>query len=599
MSRHRLSRRERRAGAVSPVPAETATAREAPLAVSEADAVHEVTQTSEAVAEAERRTSTGLLSASVLMAAGTIVSRMSGFVRSALIFAAIGSSLNADIFTGANTIPNALYILLAGGIFNVVLVPQLVRAMKNDSDGGEAYAQRIVTLGLLVLGIATVVLVVFAPLLVRVVFDGRLFDPGNESALSSAYALMRYCLPQVFFYGAFVLVGQILNSRGRFGPMMWAPIANNLISCAVLVTFLLVYGGSNGSDGFSNGQELLLGVGSTVGIAVQALILLPYLKAAGFRYRPRFDFRGVGLGHTLRLGAWTLAFILVNQVMFVVVTRIGTSAGLLAVANGEPDPAGTTVYASAFLITQVPHGVITVSLVTATMPLISRLAAQGDFAAMRSEIRNNIRLVLALIAPIAVAVLALAGPLGTVVASWGAMTGRTETVSVTIAAFAPAIIFFSLHYMSLRGFYALEDTRTPFFLQIVLAAVNVGLAVSLTAQVEADGISSMLALSYGAAYLVGSLLAITMLSRRIGAIVDWSAVGFVTRLVAACLLALAAILGSAAILAGPLGIDGDGKVDAMLAIVVFGGLGAVTYLVAAWLLRIREVTSVVRTVARR
>ncbi|TNC44216.1 murein biosynthesis integral membrane protein MurJ [Mumia zhuanghuii] len=599
MSRHRLSRRERRSGAVSPVPAETATAQEAPLAVSEADAVHEVTQTSEAVAEAERRTSTGLLSASVLMAAGTIVSRMSGFVRSALIFAAIGSSLNADIFTGANTIPNALYILLAGGIFNVVLVPQLVRAMKNDSDGGEAYAQRIVTLGLLVLGIATVVLVVFAPLLVRVVFDGRLFDPGNESALSSAYALMRYCLPQVFFYGAFVLVGQILNSRGRFGPMMWAPIANNLISCVVLVTFLLVYGGSNGSDGFSNGQELLLGVGSTVGIAVQALILLPYLKAAGFRYRPRFDFRGVGLGHTLRLGAWTLAFILVNQVMFVVVTRIGTSAGLLAVANGEPDPAGTTVYASAFLITQVPHGVITVSLVTATMPLISRLAAQGDFAAMRSEIRSNIRLVLALIAPIAAAVLALAGPLGTVVASWGAMTGRTETVSVTIAAFAPAIIFFSLHYMSLRGFYALEDTRTPFFLQVVLAAVNIGLAVSLTAQVEADGISSMLALSYGAAYLVGSLLAITMLSRRIGAIVDWSAVGFVTRLVAACLLALAAILGSAELLAGPLGIEGDGKVDAMLAIVVFGGLGAVTYLVAAWLLRIREVTSVVRTVARR
>ncbi len=449
------------------------------------------------------------------------------------------------------------------------------------------------------LGIATVVLIVLAPLLVRVVFDGRLFDPGNESALSSAYALMRYCLPQVFFYGAFVLVGQILNSRGRFGPMMWAPIVNNLISCAVLVTFLLVFGGSNGSDGFSNGR----------GAAARCRIdgrdrragahPPPVPAAAGFRYRPRFDFRGVGLGHTLRLGAWTLAFILVNQIMFVVVTRIGTSAGLLAVANGEPDPAGTTVYAIGFLISQVPHGVITVSLVTATMPLISRLAAQGDFAAMRSEIRNNIRLVLALIAPIAVAVLALAGPLGTVVASWGAMTGRTETVSVTIAAFAPAIIFFSLHYMRLRGFYALEDTRTPFFLQIVLAAVNVGLAVSLTAQVEADGISSMLALSYGAAYLVGSLLAITMLSRRIGAIVDWSAVGFVTRLVAACLLALAAILGSAELLAGPLGIDGDGKVDAMLAIVVFGGLGAVTYLVAAWLLRIREVTSVVRTVARR
>ncbi|MGH1564363.1 murein biosynthesis integral membrane protein MurJ [Mumia sp. DW29H23] len=595
MSKHRRSRREAR----RVTPAARATAVEAPLASEAVDAVDEVDQTSEAVAEAVRRTSTGLLSASVLMAAGTLVSRLSGFVRSALIFAAIGASLNADIFTGANTIPNALYILLAGGIFNVVLVPQLVRAMKNDVDGGEAYAQRIVTLGLLVLGISTVVLVIFAPLLVRLVFDSMLFDPGNEDALSSAYALMRYCLPQIFFYGAFVLAGQILNSRGRFGPMMWAPIANNVISCAVLVTYIAVYGSSNGSDGFTNGEELLLGVGSTVGIAVQALILVPYLKAAGFHYRPRFDFRGVGLGHTLRLGAWTLAFILVNQVMYVVVTRIGTSAGLLAIANGEPDPAGTTVYASAFLITQVPHGVITVSLVTATMPLISRLAAEGDFPAMRAEIRSNIRLVLSLIAPIAVAVFALSTPLGTVVASWGAMAGNTDTVSATIASFAPAIIFFSLHYMSLRGFYALEDTRTPFFLQIVLATVNIGLALSLASQVTPNAISSVLALAYGAAYLVGSLLAITVLSFRIGPVVDWSALGFLVRLVTACLLAGAAMLACGVFLSEPLGLDGDGKVAALLSLVVFGGVGAVTYLVAAWLLRLTEVTSVVRTVLRR
>ncbi|KAA1424841.1 murein biosynthesis integral membrane protein MurJ [Mumia zhuanghuii] len=593
MSKHRQSRRDRRRAA------RNATTMAAPLAAEAPDATAEVSETSEAVAEAVRRTSTGLLSASVLMAAGTIVSRISGFVRSALIFAAIGSSLNADIFTGANTIPNALYILVAGGIFNVVLVPQLVRAMKNDSDGGEAYAQRIVTLGLLVLGIATVVLVIATPLLVRLVFDHRLFDPGNEDALSSAYALMRYCLPQVFFYGAFVLVGQILNSRGRFGPMMWAPIANNLISCAILVTYIVVYGSSNGSDGFTSGQEILLGVGSTVGIAVQALVLVPYLRAAGFHYRPRFDFRGVGLGHTLKLGAWTLAFILVNQVMFVVITRISTSAGLLALADGDADPAGTTVYASAFLITQVPHGVITVSLVTATMPLISRLAAQGDLRAMRSEIQSNIRLVLALLAPIAVAVFALSEPLGTLVASWGAMEGRTEAVSTTIAAFAPAIIFFSLHYMSLRGFYALEDTRTPFFLQLVLATVNIALAVAFATRVDPQAISSVLAIAYGCAYLVGSLLAITVLSFRIGPVLDWSALGFLARLVPACLVAGAVILACGNLLAEPLGLDGDDKVTALVTLVVFGGLGAAAFLVMAFLLRIREVTTVLRTIARR
>ncbi|WP_370617018.1 murein biosynthesis integral membrane protein MurJ [Mumia sp. Pv 4-285] len=595
MSKHRQTRRERRRDAA----ARTATSKSSPLAAEAPDAASEVNETSEAVAEAVRRTSTGLLSASVLMAAGTIVSRLSGFVRSALIFAAIGSSLNADIFTGANTIPNALYILVAGGIFNVVLVPQLVRAMKDDSDGGEAYAQRIVTLGLLVLAIATVVLVIATPLLVRLVFDHRLFDPGNEDALSSAYALMRYCLPQVFFYGAFVLVGQILNSRGRFGPMMWAPITNNVISCAVLVTYIAVYGSSNGSDGFTSGQELLLGVGSTVGIAVQALVLIPYLRAAGFHYRPRFDFRGVGLGHTLRLGAWTLAFILVNQVTFVVITRIGTSAGLLALGDGTTDPAGTTVYASAFLITQVPHGVITVSLVTATMPLISRLAAEGNLTAMRAEIQGNIRLVLSLLAPIAVAVFALSEPLGTVVASWGAMEGRTEAVSATIAAFAPAIIFVSLHYMSLRGFYALEDTRTPFFLQLVLATVNIAVAVVFATQVDPEAISTVLALAYGSAYLVGSLLAITVLSFRIGPVVDWSAAGFLGRLALACLVAGAAIIGSFTFLAEPLGLDGDDKISALLSLVLFGGLGALAFLLAAWMLRIREVTSVIRTVLRR
>ncbi|MBW9209921.1 murein biosynthesis integral membrane protein MurJ [Mumia sp. zg.B53] len=595
MSKHRRARREKRR--VTPVA--LVTAREAPLAAEAVEATEEVDETSDAVAEAVRRTSTGLLSASVLMAAGTLVSRLSGFVRSALIFAAIGASLNADIFTGANTIPNALYVLLAGGVFNVVLVPQLVRAMKNDSDGGEAYAQRIITLGLLVLGISTVVLVIAAPLLVRVVFDSRLFDPGNEDALSSAYALMRYCLPQIFFYGAFVLVGQILNSRGRFGPMMWAPIVNNLISCAILVTYIVLYGESNGSGGFTGPQELLLGVGSTVGIAAQALVLLPYLRAAGFHYRPRFDFRGVGLGHTLKLGAWTLGFILVNQVMFVVITRIGTSAGLLAITDGNPDPAGTTVYASAFLITQVPHGVITVSLVTATMPLISRLAAEGDLRQMRNEVQNNIRSVLALLAPIAVAVFALSGPLGTVVGSWGSMEGNTETISTTIAAFAPAIIFFSLHYMSLRGFYALEDTRTPFFIQIVLATVNIGLAVTLASQVEPSAIAPTLAVAYGGAYLVGSLLSITVLSTRIGPVLDVPSLVYLLRLVAACVVTMAVMLMLSAFLLEPLGLDSVGKIDALLALVGVGGIGAGVYLALAWLLRIREVTAVVRTVLRR
>ncbi|KHL10697.1 UNVERIFIED_CONTAM: hypothetical protein LK11_46175 [Mumia flava] len=553
----------------------------------------------EVVAEAERRTSTGLLSASVLMAAGTVVSRLTGFVRASLIFAAIGSSLNADIFTGANTIPNALYILVAGGIFNVVLVPQLVRAMRNDADGGDAYAQRIVTLGLSVLLVATVVLVIATPLLTRIVFDPMLFEPQHAAALESAYTLMRYCLPQIFFYGAFVLVGQILNSRGRFGPMMWAPIANNLISCAILVTYIAVYGSSDGSDGFTSGEEALLGLGSTLGIAVQALVLVPYLRAAGFHYRPRFDWRGVGLGHTLRLGAWTLGFILVNQATYVVVNRIASSAGLRAAEAGIDDPAGTTVYANAFLITQVPHGVITVSLVTATMPLLSRLAAQGRRQDVRAELQRTMRLVLALVAPVAVAVLALSTPLGVLIGSWGEMTGETGPLGNTIAAFAPAIVLFSLQYMTLRGFYALEDTRTPFFIQIVLATTNIVLAITLTASVSPSQIAPALALAYGAAYLVGSATSLIVLSTRVGPVVDWRVAGYAVRLTTACMVAGAAMLVVLVVFNTRGVADVESKAGALVIFASAGLIGAVSYLAAAWLLRLREVQDVVRTVLRR
>ncbi|WP_300600694.1 murein biosynthesis integral membrane protein MurJ, partial [uncultured Nocardioides sp.] len=270
-----------------------------------------------------------VLSSSAVMAAGTTFSRLSGFIRSVLLAAALGNLVHADVFTIANTIPNMLYILLAGGVFNAVLVPQLVRAMGNDADGGEAYTNRIVTLAALFLASVTIALVLAAPWVV----DLYTSDDWPPDAIDSTVAFARLCLPQVFFYGMFVLVGQILNSRGSFGPMMWAPIANNVISVATLVVYLVVFGAADGAErtaGYTSGQELLLGLGSTLGIAVQLLVLLPYLRAAGFRYRPRFDFRDTGLGHTLRLGTWTVLFVIVNQLAYTVVVRLastGTGTG--------------------------------------------------------------------------------------------------------------------------------------------------------------------------------------------------------------------------------------------------------------------------------
>ncbi|MGH3496404.1 MAG: murein biosynthesis integral membrane protein MurJ [Nocardioidaceae bacterium] len=541
--------------------------------------------------------SSGLLSASAFMAAGTVVSRLTGFVRTALIAAAIGKALNADLFNNANTIPNSLYILVAGGVFNVVLVPQLIRSMRNDSDGGQAYGNRVLTLGLLVLVGATAVLMALVPLLMHVAYQDNLFNPHLTVPRESAQRLMLYCLPQVFFYGIFVLLGQILNARQRFGPMMWAPIVNNVISCTVLAFYIGAYGTSNGAGGFGTGEELLLGIGSTVGIAAQTAVLVPYLRVAGFRPRLRFDFRGVGLGHTLRLGAWTVGFVISTQVAFFVVNRIASGSSAAA-ALGHGQASGSTVYQWAFLITQVPHGIITVSIVTATMPMLSRLAAEQRIGAMRREVVSTLRTVLAAVTPTAVAVACLGQPIATVLFSHGGAAGHTSVIGAATIAFAPGLLLFTVYYLLLRAFYALEDTRTPFLIQVVLSLVNVVAAVILTTGSPIDQVATWLAIAYGIAYLVGVTIATTALSRRLGTLVDAEFVRFVVRLALASAVAAAVMLLAAHVLEDA-GFSAARVLSGAVVVVAAGLAGLLAYLAAARAMRMDELGSLVRAVSRR
>ena len=425
-----------------------------------------------------------VLASSAVMAAGTVVSRLSGFLRSALLAAALGNLLHADLFTIANTIPNMLYILLAGGVFNAVLVPQLVRAMRNDPDGGDAYTNRIVTLAGLFLGAVTALLVLAAPAVMYLYLDQSFqcsdLVPQRESVIDFA----RYCLPQVFFYGMFVLVGQILNARGRFGPMMWAPIANNVISVAILLVYLLVFGPAAGSEltgGYTPGQEALLGLGSTLGIAVQFLILVPYLRAAGFRYRPRFDFRNSGLGHTMRLGIWTVLFVIVNQIAYLVVVRLASSGTAAAGCGAVPpgDGTGYTIYSSTFLIMMVPHSIITVSLATAILPRLSARAVEGDFAGLARSLSSTLRTALAVVVPFALLLPLIATDISQVIWGHGAASSTFTNYAPSLALFGPGLVFFTVHYLMLRGFYALERTRTVFWIQCAVAASNIVVALLL------------------------------------------------------------------------------------------------------------------------
>jgi putative peptidoglycan lipid II flippase len=545
--------------------------------------------------------SASILSSSAVMAAGTVVSRLSGFVRNALLAAALGTQLHADVFTIANTVPNMLYILLAGGVFNAVLVPQLVRAMKHDADGGDAYTNRVVTLAGLFLAGVTAVLVLAAPLLMRLFLDGSFFTPELAEQRESVIDFARYCLPQVFFYGMFVLVGQVLNSRGVFGPMMWAPIANNVIAVAVLVVYLGVFGPAEGAallGGFTPAQEALLGIGSTVGIAVQLLVLLPYLRRAGFRYRPRFDFRGTGLGHTLRLGAWTVLFVIVNQVAYTVVVRLASS-GTADAATDATAGAGTgyTVYSSAFLVMMVPHSIATVSLATAMLPRLSAHAADGDLAGVARNVASTLRTTLALIVPVAVLLPLVAGDVSNLIWGYGAARATYEDFAVALALFAPGLVLFTTHYLMLRGFYALERTRTVFWVQCVIAATNIGLAVALTSSAAPENTAPGLVIAYGGAYAVGALGSYLLLRHVLGGLETPALLRFLARLAAAAGLAGAA--GWAVLLLVDALWPDDTKVRALVALGSVGVATGLVYLGLARVLRLREVNEVVALVTRR
>lgn len=537
-----------------------------------------------------------VLSSSAVMAAGTTFSWLSGFIRSVLLAAALGNLVHADVFTIANTIPNMLYILLAGGVFNAVLVPQLVRAMGNDADGGEAYTNRIVTLAALFLAAVTIALVLAAPWVV----DLYTSDDWPPDAIDSTVAFARLCLPQVFFYGMFVLVGQILNSRGSFGPMMWAPIANNVISVATLVVYLVVFGAADGAErtaGYTSGQELLLGLGSTLGIAVQLLVLLPYLRAAGFRYRPRFDFRDTGLGHTLRLGTWTVLFVIVNQLAYTVVVRLASTG----TGTGDPEGTGYTVYSSAFLIVMVPHSIITVSLATAILPRLSRAAADGDLASLGATLARTMRTSFAVMVPFAALLPLLAPELARLLLGYGAAADTVDNYVPTLALFGPAVLFFTAHYLVLRGFYALEQTRTVFWNQCAVAATNVVVAVAVVTRTDAAWTSPGLVVAYGSAYLVGAVLSFKVLSGRVGGLHGSELLRFCVRigLVVAVSTALAwavhAGLGAWAGDEPPL----PGRLWSVLVVAAVGTVDVVVFLLLARLLRIREVTAVLALVTRR
>ena len=543
-------------------------------------------------ASAARQPRSGLARATAIMASGTLVSRLLGLLSKSLLAALLGTlaiNLAGNAFDVANKLPNLIYALVAGGALNAVLVPQIVRADR-DGERGREFLDRLFTMATVGLFGLTIVLTLTAAPLVDLYTGGNWDDPERDLAV--AFAL--WCIPQLFFYGVYTLFGQLLNARGSFGPYTWAPVANNVVAIAGLAVFLVLFGEQQTTDPrtWTSGMVALLAGSATVGVAAQALVLWWPLRRIGFSWRPRWGLRGVGFRSAGRVAAWTFGGVVVGQVVFVLVSRVGGEA--LAVTKGTAEAsvtASNTAWTFAFLLYMLPHGLLAVSLVTAVFTRVSTAAHAGDTAAVAATTARQMRVLLVGVS-LPAAGLLLLGPAITAVL-FPQIADQAAVVGRVVAAMAVGLPFFSVLYLVRRVFYAFEDGRTPFVVTLVTAGVWAAGTIALPPLLPPSLWVPAVALSMSAGEIAGLVAAIWLLHRRTGGlhVRAWLWVLLRVGLVLAVVGPLALWTGTRAASA-----VGDRP---LVTLVVGGAVLVLGYVGGTLLLRVRETHELVAAVAGR
>ena len=442
------------------------------------------------------------------MAVGTLLSRITGLVRNLLLVAILGTAVLGDTYNVGNTMPNIIYNLIVGGALTAVFVPQIVRQSR-AADGGSAYISRLFTFVSSILLILTVLAILLAPIFVS--FYAPTFS-GKSYELTLAF--MRYCLPQIFFMGVFALLGQIANARSIFGPMMWAPILNNVVAISVFASFLssdLTF------DGITNEQVRWLGLGTTLGVLVQALVLIPVLRRAKISLRPRFDWRGSGLGHSIRLAGWTVLFVLISQIGYLITVNLATRASVKALAEGISYGVGYTPYSNAYLILLLPHSIVTISVVTAILPKLSSFVIDNDLAKLREQLIKAIKLVGVVTVPSAALFLAF-GSLISDVLFFGISSNDARYIGYVLAAFALATIPLSINLIAIRGLNAFENTRAQVRANLIINGVAIVLSIIGFFILPTRWITVGLAAAFTISYWVGSIVTFLLLEKESGVI---------------------------------------------------------------------------------
>jgi putative peptidoglycan lipid II flippase len=524
---------------------------------------------------------------SAVMAAGSLVSRIIGFARNALIGMTLGLGIG-DAYTSAQFLPGQIYELLLGGILSSVLIPLLVRRRKADPDGGQLFTQRLLTFAVVMLGTATLLVVAAAPLITTIQASKNTTPAYQDLVTSFAYLI----LPIIFFTGLSAMIAAVLNVRGHFAAPMWAPILNNLVVIATCGVFILVFGNTEGfrPEDMTPGRIILIAGGTLLGMVAQAVGLLPALRRVGFAWRWRWAPRSLGLGEVGRLAGWMLCYVGANQLAVFVVVRV-----LNGVSGGNN--ASVLAFNNVYLLTMMAHGIIGVSVMTALLPKMSAAAAEGRYSDVSADLSRGIRLTTTALAPIAVAYGVLGVPIAVSLFQGGAFTARDAFATGTVLTVAAlAVIPLSVSYLCTYAFYALQGNKTVALINIPVVLVRIVgyviLAEVLSDSLAAAGMTAANAISY----LLSALISLTVLRRRIGRLNLGSVAKSLLKVLVAAVVATGAGVLVVYLLPGG---DTPGRLTAAIQVIVGGGVIMVVYLMTAALLRVHEVSQVIGMVRRK
>jgi putative peptidoglycan lipid II flippase len=535
--------------------------------------------------------SSSLVRSSGVMAAGTLASRLTGFVRNAILIYAIGTHFLGDAYNLANTLPNIVYNLALGGILTSVVVPLLVNAAKRDRDRGEAYDQRIFTLGVLALGAITVVATLAAAPITSVYADGI----GNAAAYHLTVLFAYFFIPQIFFYGVSSLAGAILNARGSFAAPMWTPVINNLVVILVGAAFMATAGLNRTPANISAGEIQLLGIGTTLGIVLQTVALVPSLRRVGFRWRPRYDFRRAEVSEIGHMSGWMFGYVLTTQISFLVTTRVANLAG--ARVSQQAAGAGFAAYSNAYTLFQLPYAIVGISVITALLPRMSAHASEGRYRLVSADFSTAARLASAIVVPAALILAVLGAPLAEGVFGYGSTSvASARYLGEIFAVFSLGLLPYMLFQLLLRVFYAMHDSRTPAFISVLTMVINIAANLIALAILPPQHVVAGLGAGFGLANVVGTAVAWRVLSGRIGGLDGRSIRGGLLRMHAAAvpgaIFAIAVSVMVAAVIPG-------GRIAA-LCTVALGGSGAMLlYVMFAKALGVTELTDLTASVRAR